>query len=200
MQTPSIRNEGVCIATDEQIGTLARMIIYQTSKGKGFNPFFPMNRLLASNGNNVFMLNAIGDTASRTLAYLNVAVSVMLLIVISILIATDTALSNTDILLGALFVLAWRMCSFLARHKTKMRCADPVYDQKFAFCLYTFEWSLVYLSITLFLLYIRADDVDLLLNGLLAFLAGLSAVMLFMPLAQGSTYLLIRRDRRRRLD
>lgn len=174
------------------------MIIYQTSEGTGYNPFFSLNRLLPSN-DKVFLLNAVNSKASRVLACVNIIVSIILVILISILIATGPALSRTDILLGAMFVLAWRLWSFLARQRTKIRAAGPIDDQKFAICLCTFEWVLVYLSITLFLLYIRAVDVHPLLNWLLAFLAGLSTAILFLPLAQGSRYLLIRRQRRRSL-
>jgi len=109
--------------------------------------------------------------------------------------ATDQALSATGMLFPIIVVLAWRSWSMLARRKEKITVNDRNYSKTFMIGLFTLEWSLVYFSISLFLLYVRAAGLPVLLDHSLAVLAGLSAAMIFLPFAQGSRYLLTKSRR-----
>ena len=171
-----------------------KMIIYQTPEGAGYNPLFPLSAVLRSRGC-VFALSPANSSFNRQLARINIIVSVALVAFLSLSMATDQALSSTGMLFPIIVVLAWRSWSMLARRKEKITVNDRNYSKTFMIGLFTLEWSLVYFSISLFLLYVRAAGLPVLLDHSLAVLAGLSAAMIFLPFAQGSRYLLTKSRR-----
>jgi hypothetical protein len=168
------------------------MIIYQTTIGKGYNPLFPLNSLLPAKIQTV-SLNPVYNKTNRVLACANIIISICLITFLSMIIASDRVVPAAGIALLTITVFSWHLASALVRNKNSIKAHQNVHSKDFVFCWYTFEWIVVFLSTTLLFLYLRSIEPPLLPDSLLALLASLSAAMLFLPLAQGSRYLLTRK-------
>lgn len=157
------------------------MIIYKSAAGDGFNPLLAFaTRLKAP-----LRLRPL-TRRSQIIASINLLMSILLLLLSSFWITGIWFPDVRHFAFSTTVVIAWRLVSYIALRREQLQVATIPELRIFRFNLFTAEWFLFYLSLSLYLMSIQTMAIHKLLHVALVTLATLSIAMMLVPLAQGS--------------
>lgn len=157
------------------------MIIYTYADRAGFNPLAPLFKWFS-----VPTLLRSQSQRSRGVAVVNIVTSIVLCLFCSYWITGHLSFDSQSAALSAATLVAWRIASYLTLRKELFRIDESAKSIVFQINLFTIEWCIFYASMTLYLLSFQTLQIHKLINPALDLLAGISAAMMLLPLAQGS--------------
>lgn len=157
------------------------MIIYQTSKGEGYNPLYWLFHLL---GINLALIQT--SRKNRKTAYLNSAFFMFVLCISASYLFNVMAFNRLQLFLTPTIYFFWCAAFFILSGKDVINYPFTVGAYKYSYCIFTLEWIVFHFSSGIFFFVLKEEVSILFLKIFFTVLSAAMLFLMFMPLVEAS--------------
>ena len=164
------------------------MMQYGTSKGCGYNPLCFMKRDFSEK---TWLFQISGR--NRSIAALNIFVSLSVLVVSTLYLSTEMLLTAYSMIGISIGLICWHIMITIARGKETLVVNETPASVEYRVFIFTVEWVIYYLSVSLFLTSIRTLELPGIADTGLTVLVAAAVLLMLLPVAEASRYLLTKK-------